>query len=191
MPLINYMIILMVFGYTLPSKSRAQTALGSREASISFFSQAPLEDIDAKSTRVISSLDTHTGEIRFEVPIRSFIFKNKRMQEHFNENFLESDRYPTATFKGHYQGDIHTGRNGSYAVTVTGGLTLHGIGKTYSVPAVLRVSGQVITAAATFKIALADHKIRIPRLLTRNIAEVVEVQVMATYPLQDNNKTTP
>lgn len=155
--------------------------LKSEQVTISFFSEAPLEDIESKSDEGVSALDLATGEIYFKVPIRSFEFKKSLMQEHFNENYLESDKYPYAEFKGAVQDWKGMLKDGTYPVRVTGNLNIHGVAKAYTVEGkLLRTAGQV-SVSSVFPVEVADHHIKIPRLVIKNIAEVVEVKISARY----------
>lgn len=165
-------------------RAEAQAVLVDRAGRISFFSEAPLENISAVTEAAASAVDTAKREIAFKVPIGTFSFEKKLMQEHFNENYLETDRYPHATFTGRFTGTVDWSRDGSYLVTVTGTLDLHGVRRPYSVPATFTIADRVIRATAAFRIRLADHQIKVPRIVIRNIAEEVDVQVSATYPLQ-------
>lgn len=159
----------------------AQDILVDRESRVSFFSEAPLEDISAVTQRAVSALNIASREIAFKVPIKSFEFRKRLMQEHFNENYLESDRFPYATFGGKINGPVDWGRDGTYPVTVTGNLEIHGIKRVYTTGATIEVEGGQIAAAAKFKVKVADHDIEIPRIVIKNIAEVVEVEVSTTY----------
>lgn len=153
----------------------------SKNVAFTFFSQAPLEDIKAESKEGVSALNTSTGEIYFKVNIRSFQFKKGLMQEHFNENYLESDRYPDAEFKGKVKEAIDVKKEGVFPVTVTGMLTIHNVSKSYTVKGTLEVRDGTIVGQSVFQVKVADHKIKIPRLVFRNIAEIVEVTVFAEY----------
>src|SRR5689334_16420423 len=97
--------------------------------SVSFFSVAPIENIDAHSSSLNSELDIATNEIVFVVPINSFQFKKPLMQQHFNEKYMESDKYPEATYKGKINEKIDWTKNGTYKITSTGTLTVHGVSK--------------------------------------------------------------
>lgn len=158
-----------------------QAQMLSREVLISFFSEAPLEDIKSESTKGISAIDTVSNKIYFKVPIRSFEFEKSLMQEHFNENYLESSKYTNAEFKGTIIGPVNFSRDGSYSVTVQGDLTIHNVPKNYTVKGVMKVKGGEITAHAVFPVHIADHQIKIPRLVIKNIAEVVDVTIKAVY----------
>jgi polyisoprenoid-binding protein YceI len=159
----------------------AQAVFVSRAAQISFYSSAPIEDIEAKTSSAVSALNLATGSVFFKVPIKSFQFDRDLMQSHFNSDYLESDKYPYAQFTGQLSPLPPSGTDGTYPVTVTGQLTMHGVTKAYQTSGTLVVRGGDVSAKATFKVRLADHQIKVPTLLTRNIAEVVDVYVTATY----------
>ncbi|WP_256003439.1 YceI family protein [Pedobacter deserti] len=153
----------------------------SRNAAISFFSSTVVEDIEAKSNTAGSAINTGSGEIVFRVSNTSFRFQKKLMQEHFNENYMESDKFPHSEFKGKITGAFDPQKEGNYPVNVSGNLNVHGVTKAYTVPANLTVNKDSITARATFKVRIADHGIKIPSLVFKNIAEFVEVRVQALY----------
>ncbi|PST84564.1 YceI family protein [Pedobacter yulinensis] len=155
--------------------------LVSKTATISFFSSTPVEDIAAVSKTGSSAINPKTGDILFKVNNTSFRFEKKMMQEHFNENYMESDRYPTSEFRGKITDPVDYSKAGTYQVTVKGTLNVHGVTKSYQVPATLTVNGTQISAACTFNVSVADHKIKIPSLVIKNIAEVMQVKVSATY----------
>ena len=174
-------IYVWFFAMVLCFRAEAQGLLIDKTSRISFFSEAPLENISAVTERAASALDTGRHEIAFKVAIKTFAFKKRLMQEHFNENYLESDRFPYATFKGKINEPIDWHREGTYPVTVVGTLDIHGVGKRYVTPAAITVNGETVTATAKFEVRVADHGIKIPRIVIKNIAEVVEVDVLATY----------
>lgn len=158
----------------------AQDVFTCRNTNLSFFSSTPMEDIDAKSDKGISAINLKTGEVYFKVPVNSFKFKKQLMEEHFNENYLESDKYPYAVFKGKIaDGDLH--REGTREVKVDGTLSLHGVDKLYHEKATLTITGGKPSASAKFTIKLEDHKIKVPTLVIKNIAETIEVTVKAAY----------
>lgn len=171
---------------------KAQHVMISRHATISFFSSAPIEDISAETNKAVSAINTQNGSIYFKVPIRSFQFPKSLMQEHFNTNYLESDKYPFAEFTGNvinYE-TATLEKDGTYSVIVEGKLTLHGVTKSYREKGILEVGDGKIIATSTFKIRLADHKIEIPTIVFKNIAEVVEVKLHAVYDSGSNATAT-
>ena len=153
----------------------------SHSARLSFFSEAPIENIKAESYTGVSALNLSTEAIYFKVPMRSFEFKKSLMQEHFNENYLESNKYPFAEFNGKIKEQVDLTKDGTYPVTVQGELNIHGVKKSYIVKAELKVMGGEISANSTFPVKLVDHEIKIPRLVIKNIAEIVQVTVSASY----------
>jgi polyisoprenoid-binding protein YceI len=171
--------ILMIFLSSVITQ--AQNILISNKAAVSFFSSTIVEDIEGKSNMGSSAIDAKTGDILFKVPNTSFQFKKKLMQEHFNENYMESEKYPTSEFKGKLDQPIDLNANGRYKVNVSGNLTVHGITKAYKSVADIVVSNGMATAQTIFKVRIADHKIEIPSLVFKNIAEFVEVRVQAIY----------
>jgi polyisoprenoid-binding protein YceI len=159
--------------------------LTSQDVNLSFFSDAPIEDITAESHTGVSALNVESKSIYFKVAIRSFQFRKSLMQEHFNENYMESHKYPHAEFKGQLTSEVDFSAAGTYPVNVEGELTIHNVTKSYHVDGELRVTKQAIEAQATFLVKLVDHQIKIPRLLIKNIAEMVEVSVAAKYESDD------
>jgi polyisoprenoid-binding protein YceI len=159
----------------------AQNILISNKAAVSFFSSTIVEDIEGKSMMGSSAIDAKTGDIVFKVPNTSFQFKKKLMQEHFNENYMESEKYPTSEFKGKLDRPIDLNANGNYKVNVSGKLTVHGVSKDYRTTADISVNNGAVTAKSVFKVTVADHNIKIPTLVFKNIAELVEVRIKALY----------
>ena len=116
----------------------------TKNGSISFFSKSLLEDIAARNNEVMSVINQQTGELQFSVLIKSFRFKKSLMEEHFNEDYMESNKYPKAIFKGNFNAD------GNYPVTVNGDLTLHGI--TNKLTTNLTYSQSIVTHAVALNI---------------------------------------
>ena len=153
--------------------------LYTKNGAIFFFSKAPIENIKAVNNQVTSVINTQTGEIQFSVLIKGFHFQKQLMEEHFNENYMESDQYPKAFFKGsidNFQKASLT-RDGNFTLSVSGELTMHGITKKINVPAVFTITGGVLTTSAEFVVHLADYKIRIPSIVKDNIAEKIDITV--------------
>jgi hypothetical protein len=147
---------------------------------IDFFSGSPIEDIEANNNKVAAVLDLATGQLAFSAPIREFQFKRTLMQEHFNENYLESEKYPKATFAGRFSGADAAvlGGSGPHPIQVEGDLTMHGVTRHLTVPATLEMQGGQLLASATFNVAPADYNIEIPMLVRDRIAKSVRVRVV-------------
>jgi len=155
----------------------------SERGVITFFSSATLEDISAKNSKVTSIINVSTFEVAFSVPIDKFQFEKKLMQQHFNERYLESDKFPKSTFVGKVEG-FEAASTSVQKVNVTGKLTIHGITNQVSIPGTIEMTTTTLTAKAKFIIKLADYKVEIPQLLWQNIAEQVEVAVEISYKPQ-------
>lgn len=178
----KHFLLWLVMGTGLSAiRADAQDIYVSRDAQISFFSSAPIEDISAKSEQAVSAINLTTRSIYFKVKITSFRFPNGLMQEHFNEDYLESDKYPYAEFTGTILGDADLHQPGTYPVTVQGDLNLHHVTRPYTIQGTLVVSAGGVTASSSFNVTLADHHIKIPTIVTRHIAETVKVSLAASY----------
>lgn len=154
-------------------------------ASVRFYSSAPVEDIEAISKEGISVFNSRNGHLSFKVKIRSFRFKKALMQEHFNENYMESERYPEATFRGESIEVIDISSGISQKVTFKGSFTVHGISRERELPVIIKMSddGKILTLSSEFRVKCEDHDIQIPRILWENIAEVIDVYVNAEYKI--------
>lgn len=142
----------------------------------SFFSQTPLEDISASNDRVLVLLNTSNGEIAIKMQQRNFHFSNKLMEEHYNENYMETEKYPSASFSGKIKEKIDYGKDGSYAVSADGILDIHGVKQSRTLKGQLVVAGGQITLTCTFDVKLVNHKIEVPTLVIAKIAESITVK---------------
>jgi hypothetical protein len=152
----------------------------AEKGEIAFFSDGAIEDIEAKNSMVGSLVNTSTGELVFIAKIKDFIFPKSLMREHFNEKYMETERYPKATFTGKLVG-FKPGAAGEQKVSAVGKMNIHGITKDVDVPGTLEVRDGKALMKARFMVKLLDYNIKIPSLVWQNIAEVVEVRVEFTY----------
>ena len=169
-------ISLFLFAATL---TQAQIYMG-KTSEITFFSDGPIEDITAKNTTAKPILNTSTNDIAVKITIKGFKFEKALMEEHFNEKYMESDKYPYATFAGKIKDTIDYKKDGVYKVTVVGKLNIHGVEKERTIQGTLTIKGGEITIDSKFMVALKDHNIEIPTLVAQNIAEIVEVKINST-----------
>ncbi len=151
----------------------------TKNGHISFYSDGPLEKIEAHNKQVNSALNIETGDMVFKVLMKSFVFEKALMQEHFNENYVESDKFPNATFKGKVvnMSDITLTKDGTYEADVEGELTIHGISNKIEDKGTFIVSKEGIHGNSKFNILLADYDISIPGAVTGKIAEEIEITV--------------
>lgn len=174
-----YQIVITICLFAL-----AETAFAQRyrlvSSHVSFFSEAPIEDIDAHTEKANSLFDASSGEIAFVVPILSFQFEKSLMQEHFNENYLESEQYPNASFEGNLS-DFNEESTREQAVTARGKFTIHGVTQGVDISGKVHIRGDSLHMQATFPIKLEDYNIKIPKVVFYNIAEIVDVNVQFSY----------
>ena len=149
----------------------------TRNGFIGFYSKTPLEDIKAENKQVYAVIDAGKKNIGFNLLVKGFSFKKKLMQDHFNEEYIESDKYPNARFVGTYTGDVDITKSGVYKVQVQGDLTLHGITKTINVPATIEVKEGKLIGKSEFKLIPSDFNIQIPSLVREKIAKQIDVSV--------------
>ncbi len=166
-----WVVCLPVWGQTLTCKN----------ARVSFFSSAPLEDIEARSSTAVAALNVQTGDVVVKVKNTSFQFEKKLMREHFNENYMESERFPVSEFRGKVQDVSVLNVVGKHTVTVSGTLQVHGVSKAYEAKVNLEVADGSIMAQTSFPVKVADHGIRIPSVVGKNIAETVKVSIQAQF----------
>jgi len=153
----------------------------SKNVTSTFFSSTPVEDIDAQSKSGASAINTKTNDIIFKINNTSYQFKKKLMQEHFNENYIESDKYPTSDFKGKIVEQIDFSKPGTYPITVKGNLQIHGVTKEYQTKGSLVITADEAKATSAFNVKLADHDIKIPTIVFKQIAETIQVKMTAIY----------
>ena len=153
--------------------------LMSIESEISFFSSAPIEDISAINSQAKSAVDLETRQIVFSVPIKDFEFAKSLMKEHFNEKYMESDRFPNAIFNGTFS----KSNEENDVAWAEGTLEIHGVKKKIKVPGKLILEDTTANLTCNFKVLLEDYNIKIPKLLFQNIAEEIEITIRFDYEL--------
>lgn len=160
-----------------------QTLYMTRSGQVSFFSKTPMENIEAVNNEVTSMLNTSTGEIVFAVLVKSFRFEKALMEEHFNENYMESDRLPKSTFQGKITNlaSIDFGKDGTYSVSVEGDLTIHGVKQHVTTNGTAVVSKGKVIMTSLFTVKPSDYKIEIPALVEEKIAKTLDIKVNCQY----------
>lgn len=175
-----FLLWLLVLG---SGEVAAQNRYFTRTGHIWFFSEAPLENIEAHNKAVSSFISFDTGELVFSVPMKNFEFRKSLMQEHFNENYLETNKYPRSTFKGNISNiqTINFRKDGLYPANVTGTLSIHGITRTVSAEGTLEVKAGRVGAKATFTITPEEYNIEIPLLVRQKVAKIIQINVDLQY----------
>jgi hypothetical protein len=172
--------ILLIIG--MGAVTEAQKYI-SKTGHIWIYSYTPMEEIEAHNHQVVSILDVATGDLQYTLLVKSFEFKVALMQEHFNENYMESDKLPKSSFKGKITNiaKIDFNKDGSYPADVSGDLTIHGITRSISTTGTVEVKGKSITAKAKFTVMPKDYGIIIPALVENKIAKTIDVNVDVPY----------
>ena len=159
----------------------AQDLYKATDGEISFFSEAPVENISAINKDVKALINAKNNEVAFIVTNVGFKFEKPLMEEHFNENYMESHKYKVSVFKGKIIDEVDFTKDGTYEVTAKGTLDIHGVTVEREIKGTLTISNGKINLTTEFDVALKDHKIKIPSVVVKNIAEVVKVTVNINF----------
>ncbi len=156
------------------SVGQAQRKYLTKQGQVSFFSSTPVEDIKADNNQVLSVLNSDNGQIAIAILMKSFSFEKSLMQEHFNENYVESDVYPKAMFKGNVQ-DFKNFNTGKHQVEIIGDLTIHGVTQKKKITATFVKTENAVALEGEFMINILEFGIDIPAAIINNIAKEVLV----------------
>jgi hypothetical protein len=155
---------------------KAQMWVNAKEGfKIRFFSSTPLEDIDAVSKNGKMVVQSSQNLIQIKLQIKDFHFKNALMEEHFNENYMETERFPNSSFSGTLTGISSYSTDGKYNVTAKGWLEIHGVKNLIQIPGSITIQNQKLILHSVFTVKLVDYKIKVPSLYITNIAEQIEI----------------
>jgi hypothetical protein len=169
-------VCIATVAFVLTHSAKAQM-FTFNSGSVSFFSKTKMEDIDARNSTPLVVLQIKEKKIAFIAQNTSFKFQSKLMEEHYNEKYVESEKYPLATFQGKINEDIDLTKEGVYAVTVTGTFTLHNVPQERTISGTITVKNNDINVKSVFTVACADHKIIIPSIVGAKVSETVDVTV--------------
>jgi hypothetical protein len=151
-----------------------------------FSSRTPIESFAAKSTTGNAATNIKTGKLIFKIPLKSFSFPNQLMQEHFNDNYLESEKYPIASFEGKIVDLPDLRKPGEYTLKVRGIFILHGVEKSKEFIANFIIQNDtIIESNAYFKLRPKEFKIQIPNLIVEKIADEIDVIINAKFSLKN------
>jgi polyisoprenoid-binding protein YceI len=171
-----FLLALLCIGF----QSNAQLFI-TTNGEVSFFSKTPMEDIEALNKNVSSIINTATNEVAVQMRITNFVFPNKLMQEHFNENYLESEKFPSATFKGKIKESVDLTVPGTYPINAAGSATIHGVTRPIELKGTIVSTGSGLALTCSFEVKLVDYKIDIPKIVFAKIAEVIKVSSKLNY----------
>ncbi|MBC7777857.1 MAG: YceI family protein [Phycisphaerae bacterium] len=172
------------FVLTIAASAQTGQKFFTRDGKVKFDAtvSASIEKVEALSNSATCVLDASNGNFQWAVLIKGFKFEKSLMQEHFNENYMESDKYPKATFLGKITNiaDVNLAKDGTYNALVSGQMTIHGITKDITANGALTVSGGKVKVNAGFNLKLADYNISIPSMVSDKVAKEVKILVDAT-----------
>jgi len=182
---VNKILLVLIVG--IFSNQLSAQKYFSKTGGISFFSKTPIENIEAVSNTASTVFDLESGKVQWAVLIKSFEFEKSLMQEHFNENYMESNTFPKAKFSGTIEDaaslDLKT--DGTYTANISGELTIHGVTQKVNTTATFTVASGTITGNSALNVKVADYDIKIPGVVRKNIAENIDITIEANYELLD------
>ena len=167
-------IYTIIICFLLVNVTNAQERYLTKNGAVTFFSSAVVEDIKADNNQVLSIIDAGSGKMAISILMKSFMFEKALMQEHFNENYVESDKFPKATFKGVII-DFESIKDSEKKVDVKGVITIHGISKEIVIPTNIKRTKESILVRGDFNLLLADYDIKIPGVVAKKIAKRIKV----------------
>ncbi len=170
---------MLVAGIVISFLSHGQK-FTSDKSFVKFYSHATIEDITAVNAESSSIFNEATGEVVYSIPIKEFAFDKPLMKAHFNDKYMESDKFPKGTFQGKISG-YQPSVTGIQNAMATGKLDIHGVTQEVQIPGTMENVNGVLTMKAKYILKLADYNIEIPKLLWQKIAEQVEVTIEFNY----------
>ncbi len=172
-------LILIATVFFLIQSSFAQKRYFTKTGNVSFKAGTAVEDIDGINKSTTCVFDANTGDIQFAILVKGFEFKSSLMMEHFNENYLESDKYPKSVFKGKITNidKINFQKDGIYPAIVKGTLEIHGVKKDIESTGKFKVSGETVLTTSEFAVVLDDFKIDIPGMVKDKISKTAKITV--------------
>jgi polyisoprenoid-binding protein YceI len=158
--------------------SAQSTIITANNGNILFISKAPLESIKATSDKLKGAIDKSKNTFAFAVEINTFNgFNGDLQREHFHENYIETEKFPTATFSGKFIEQVDFTVNGTYTIRAKGMFSIHGIQKERIIKGTLIVNNGTITVDAGFTIRLEEYDIKVPKIVNEKIAEEIKVDI--------------
>ena len=162
----------------------AQNQCKSSNITVQFFSETPVENIDAITMEANGVISLPKNQVAFSIPNKSFQFKKALMQEHFNEKYMESDKFPNSTFAGTVVEQVDLTKDGEYKLTVNGKLKIHGVENQITTPVFAKVQNGVISMQAQLMVKLVDYKIEVPTIVFSKIAEEIKIIITTDFKIK-------
>ena len=157
----------------------AQDKYFTKTGKINFYSKAPLEDIEGKNKTVTAVIDSKSGAVQFAVQMKGFEFEKQLMQQHFNENYVESNKFPKGEFRGNItnNSEINYSKDGTYNAKVKGKMTIHGVTKDVESTGTVKVDGGKLDVNSNFNVLISDYNIKIPAVVKDKVSNTIRIEV--------------
>lgn len=182
----TFLLILVFTSAFIPAQDNAPVIFQTTRGEVSFVSDAPLEIIRASSEELRGLLNLDDRTFAFTMKTRSFKgFNSPLQQEHFYENYIESDKYPNARFKGKIIEPVDLTSPGEYTIRAKGILEIHGVEQERVIRVDLKIDEHKLTAHASFDVLLEDHNITIPKMVFQKIAETIDVDINLEFRIKN------
>ncbi len=176
----KHLLLLFILALSSAYVNAPSLLFSANTGTITFTSDAPLELIKASSNQLKGWLNPDTKQFSFAINIKTFKgFKIYTQQKNFNENYLESDKYPQAVFEGKIIEDIDLRRDGFYNIRAKGNLSIHGVVQERIIKCNLTIKNGIVSVKSNFIVLLADHNIAIPKVVNQKLASDIKVEVKA------------
>lgn len=178
--------ILLFLMASVALSSFAQKKVYSTKTGTAFFDAGTgVENISGTNKAVVSAFDATSGQIQFQIMVKGFEFWSQLMQDHFNENYMESEKFPKSTFNGKITNldKVNFAKDGSYPVNVKGTLEIHGVKKDIEANGTMKVAGESVAANSEFVVVLQDYGINIPGVVKDKLAKDAKIKINCTYNL--------
>jgi polyisoprenoid-binding protein YceI len=178
----NISKILLVLSLLLTVSFAQAQLMNCAIGEMSFYSKTPLENISAVNKKVIGTISTTNNGIAIRALMKDFDFPNELMEEHFNENYVESEKFPKATFAGKINEIVDYAKAGSYKISATGKLEIHGVSKPRTINGMLTVNkdGSAMLVC-DFQVVLEDHDVKRPEVVLMKIADKMDCKASLLF----------
>ncbi len=181
----NYFSILIIAisigSLAFVTKKNADTLISVKSCEINLKGTSPITDVAAVSKIMIGVINLTSNQFVFKIKMNTFQFENKSMQEHFNEKYLETEKYKYGSFSGTMDKTIDLSKNCTSNTNITGTLDIHGVKKVRIIPVSIKVENKKVCITSTFNVNLKDHNIEVPSLVFAKIGEDIKVDMVANF----------
>lgn len=184
--LLKIMKKLIFLCFLILSASVKSQTLSTEKLNVHIYAPAPISDIEALTNTASGTIDLIKKEVKVNIQVNSLSFKRALMQQHFNEKHIESDKYPTASFRGKFSDDLNFNIDSSYNINIDGKFNIHGVNVIMVVPCEIQIKNKHLSIKSEFKLKSKDFKIKTPTMLGKTVGE--EIVITVNGILSQNNE---